>query len=157
METSLYPENQPETISGELENLLDQSVPDTVGRGLRFANYIVDLILIYAISIVIVAFSSIYGTKPSQAEYYLIFYSSFLTYYAFTEAIFRRSFGKLCTGTIVIKSDASPLTFKDVLLRSLSRIVPFEPLSALVTPWHDKWTNTTVVKKAALYKKPTLY
>jgi hypothetical protein len=44
------------------------------------------------------------------------------------------------------------MSAKTVLLRTLCRIVPFEPFSAFGGhPWHDKWTRTYVidVKKTA--------
>jgi hypothetical protein len=39
------------------------------------------------------------------------------------------------------------LTFKDALLRSLCRLIPFEVFSGFGVPWHDSLTNTMVVKK----------
>jgi uncharacterized RDD family membrane protein YckC len=60
-----------------------------------------------------------------------------------------RSLGKWITGTVAVRLDGNTINWKDAFLRSLSRIVPFEPFSALgYAPWHDKWTETTVVKKA---------
>ena len=55
--------------------------------------------------------------------------------------------GKLLTGTKAIRVDGLQMTFKDVVIRSLSRIVPFEVFSGLGDkPWHDSWSRTMVVK-----------
>jgi uncharacterized RDD family membrane protein YckC len=75
-------------------------------------------------------------------------YFNYLVYYTFTEAAFKGyTIGKLLTGTRAIRKDGENITFKDAILRSLSRIVPFEVFSALGDePWHDAWTKTTVIK-----------
>jgi uncharacterized RDD family membrane protein YckC len=58
-----------------------------------------------------------------------------------------RTLGKLITGSKAVREDGTSLTWKDACLRSLSRMVPFEPFSALGgAPWHDRWTKTTVVR-----------
>lgn len=72
------------------------------------------------------------------------------------ELIFKgRSAGKFITGTKAVNEDGTYMQPKTILLRSLSRAVPFDQLSALGSPphpWHDKWTKTYVidVKKTAL-------
>ena len=73
---------------------------------------------------------------------------NYLIYYTFCELAFKGyTLGKLITGTKAIRNDGQPLMFKDTLLRSLSRMVPFEVFSGFGDkPWHDSWTNTTVVK-----------
>jgi hypothetical protein len=56
--------------------------------------------------------------------------------------------GKLITGTRAIREDGVELNFKDAFLRSLSRLVPFEPFSIWSGNgiWHDSWTKTMVIK-----------
>lgn len=77
----------------------------------------------------------------------LIAYFNYIVYYTFCEKLFRGyTLGKLITGTRAIRSDGQELSFKDALLRSLCRIVPFEVFSGFSYPWHDRWTNTTVIK-----------
>lgn len=69
-------------------------------------------------------------------------------YYPFFEAVFGTTPGKIITGSIVVKEDGSKVRLKDALGRTFSRIVPFEPFSFLGKSggWHDKWTETKVVK-----------
>lgn len=71
-----------------------------------------------------------------------------LSYTLIEGASHGRTVGKLITRTQVVREDGSPITLKDAFLRSLCRIVPFEPFSGFTEePWHDTWTRTTVVKK----------
>jgi uncharacterized RDD family membrane protein YckC len=59
-----------------------------------------------------------------------------------------RTLGKLITGTAAVKDDGTALTFKDVLLRSVCRLIPFEPISILFGGfWHDTLAHTMVIKK----------
>jgi uncharacterized RDD family membrane protein YckC len=79
---------------------------------------------------------------------YIVGIFNYLFYYTICEKAFKGyTLGKLLTGTRAIREDGEELTFKDALLRTLSRIVPFEVLSALGgSPWHDAWTKTRVIK-----------
>jgi uncharacterized RDD family membrane protein YckC len=78
----------------------------------------------------------------------LIGYLNYIIYYTLCEKLFKgRTLGKLITGTRAIRQDGKELSFKDALLRSLSRCVPFEFFSGFNTlTWHDSWTNTMVIK-----------
>lgn len=79
---------------------------------------------------------------------YLLAILNYTIYYTFCEKFFRGyTLGKLITGTRAIREDGKELTFRNALLRSLSRMVPFEPFSAFGGyPWHDTWTKTKVIK-----------
>jgi uncharacterized RDD family membrane protein YckC len=79
---------------------------------------------------------------------YLMGVVNYIVYYTLSEKLFKGyTLGKLITGTRAIREDGGELTFKDALLRSLSRIVPFEAFSGLGdVPWHDRWTKTMVIK-----------
>ncbi len=73
-----------------------------------------------------------------------------LLYYAPMEYYTGRSLGKLLTKTYVVSMDGSKPTFKQIFLRSLARVIPFEPFSFLgknSRGWHDKWTSTQVCYK----------
>jgi len=79
---------------------------------------------------------------------YIFSVVNYLIYYTFCEKVFRGyTLGKLISGTRAVRQDGEELTFKDAILRSLVRLIPFEPFSALGRkPWHDTWTKTMVVK-----------
>ena len=78
----------------------------------------------------------------------LIAYLNYIIYYTLCEKLFRGyTLGKLITGTRAIRQDGGELTFRNALLRSLSRCVPFEVFSGFSTlTWHDSWTDTMVIK-----------
>jgi len=79
---------------------------------------------------------------------YMIIIVNYLVYYTLCEKLLRgQTLGKLITGTKSLRTDGEELTFKDALLRSLCRLVPFEVFSGFGVPWHDSWTKTIVVKK----------
>jgi uncharacterized RDD family membrane protein YckC len=128
--------------------------------GKRFANYIIDLIVFYALlfgSGVIIgllnpaAFDSIpeddnFGYNLLDRLLGLILYG---LYMFIVEALFKgKSLGKIITGTRAVNEDGSNISAKTALLRGLSRAVPFNAFSALGTPsypWHDKWSNSYVI------------
>jgi len=105
------------------------------------------LLLLLAVGIILSGGSA--DDLPDQPGlYYLIGYSSVILYASIMEAFNKgRTIGKLITGTYAVRNNGQPLDFGTALKRSFCRIVPLEPFSGFGTPWHDKWTDTTVVKK----------
>ncbi len=78
---------------------------------------------------------------------YVIILLNYLVYYTLCEKLVGgQTIGKLFTGTKAIRNDGEELTFKDALLRSLCRLIPFEAFSGFGVPWHDSLTNTMVVR-----------
>jgi len=150
--------------TGLLQEIEKEMYVDPVSPGVRFVNYIVDqlamLVFLFVITFIWVAVSVGKGQKPEdliiaqrttqgQLISYLVAIIITLLYYTIYEGATKgRTFGKMVTGTIAIKEDGRPFTFKDAFLRSLCRLIPFEALSALgYRPWHDSFTKTAVVKK----------
>lgn len=134
-------------------------------RGERFANYLIDnLFMRFALSYVTgMAVGSlgnaiapefmselVYGNNSMMNLLllgYVIAIFNYIIYYTLCEKLFKgQTLGKLITRTRAIRDDGEELTFKDALLRSLSRLVPFEPFSGFGDPWHDTWTKTMVIK-----------
>ncbi|MFT3846114.1 MAG: RDD family protein [Lacibacter sp.] len=130
---------------------------DYAGAGQRFLNYLIDLIAFYILNLIAGFFIGIlfaatgtpFGTE-GNAQLLLMFisFTLFVIYYTVFEGAKGKTLGKLITKTKVLTADGEPVTYKQAFLRSLSRLVPFEPLSAFfgLTMWHDQWTNTIVVK-----------
>ena len=133
--------------------------------GARFLNFLIDAILIqYGLAFITGAAIGlvIFSLFPDAAEAFYLGSNQFLVlgisyvigcvnyiiYYTFCEKVFNgKTLGKLITGTKAIREDGTPLTFRDAILRSLSRIVPFEAFSGFGGhPWHDGWTKTLVIK-----------
>jgi uncharacterized RDD family membrane protein YckC len=74
-----------------------------------------------------------------------------LGYHFLFEVTLGRTPGKFLTGTRVVSADGGRATAGQILGRTLARYVPFEPFSFLFggnppSGWHDKWSNTRVVK-----------
>lgn len=150
-----------EEITPQEDILRDEQLPweqQDASTGQRFANYIIDIICFYAVLFVGAMFAA--AIIPGAAEFFagmedtnsivdrivsLILYGIFM---ALTEAIFKgRTLGKLITRTKAIRINGEPISFYDAFMRGLSRMVPFEALSGFSGhPWHDKWTDTRVVK-----------
>jgi len=133
-------------------------------RGERFANYLIDnLLMRFALSYLtgmIVGKIGVAVAPEFMARLiyennmmnllllsYLIAIFNYIIYYTLCEKLFKgQTLGKLITKTKAIRADGEELTFKDALLRSLCRLVPFEAFSGFGDPWHDTWTKTMVVK-----------
>lgn len=151
------------TSTDILQDFTTDSALEDASTGMRFTNYLIDLVAFYVVTFVlgtlaywILAVNDIFlayfeeestsiGDKLIDRILGLILYAIF---YMVVEGFSKgRTLGKLITKTKVVHTEGRPLNFKDYVLRSLSRIVPFEQLSAFSGyPWHDKWTNTRVVK-----------
>lgn len=127
-------------------------------KGMRFLNYIIDLIvfyiLVFCISFVI-ALSSDGGGYEIETEsigstlmFNLFFLLVYAVYYGALEALTKgRTIGKFITRTKAVKEDGSDITPADAFKRGFSRAVPFEVFSGFADrPWHDSWTNTMVIK-----------
>ena len=150
------------------EHIFDESlvILNPASDGKRFLNYLVDylfmnFVLSFATDFLLTQIvgminpEMVYDLFVAQDTWDLIISSymfailNFLIYYTLCEKLFNgQTLGKLVTGTRAVRADGLPLTWKDAILRSLCRLIPFEPFSAFGgNPWHDSLTNTTVVTK----------
>ena len=167
MENSEYtvPE-QPDNTNAATDLFDEQELYVNATLGQRFLNFLLDnLFMNYVLSLAsgyafgfVMAYlfpefmQDVINDGESGLKYWLLVfmlsYFNYIIYYTICEKAFRGyTLGKLITGTRAIRIDGAELTFKDALLRSLSRLVPFEVLSALgARPWHDSWTDTRVIK-----------
>lgn len=130
--------------------------------GIRFANYIIDLISFYLLIIfwgVIVAIvnpqtieSLDYSSNDMGASLLdrLVTLILFGLYIGFMEAIFGgKTLGKFITGTRAVNDyEGTNISAITAFKRGFCRMVPFEPFSAFSGyPWHDKWTDTIVISE----------
>ncbi len=130
-------------------------------KGKRLGNYFIDTIVIMMIN-----FGFLFAIESSNASYSgqssllnsfnWIYYLLALFYYTICETIFDgKSLAKFITGTTVKRRDREEFGFKEAILRSLCRMIPFDALSFLGTDgkgWHDSITKTVVVDDK-LYKE----
>lgn len=121
--------------------------------GQRFIHYLIDIIACYVLQIgfAIILLSQGYTGNTSLADYAIAFISIFL-YYTIMEVAFQKTLGKMITNTRVVTLNGEKPTPKQILLRSLIRLIPFEFLSVFSSNsvmWHDSWVDLRVVKNKA--------
>lgn len=122
------------------------------GKGARFANYIIDIIGFYVLTFLVafVAASLAPGSfDPDSALFsYGLSFLVYFIYFTVFESSFGKTPGKFITRTHVVTEDGERPTTKNIMGRTLCRMIPFEPFSFLgsYTGWHDTISKTLVVK-----------
>jgi uncharacterized RDD family membrane protein YckC len=153
MNEELSPYKTPDSVLGEASNKFDEGYIDA-GLGVRFLNYIIDLCaaIVLAIPIIMLAYIILgevavdsFIDKTPDFLFGVIVLSP---YYIITEGLFGRTLGKLITRSCVVNEDGNNIGFKEALLRTLGRFIPFEIFSFFSDGrgWHDKLSKTHVVK-----------
>lgn len=120
----------------------------------RFCTFLADYAIYYLsciLTAVVVAIAL--GEQAIEGNnIYLISIPMFLVYYAGFEAALGRTPGKLIFGTRVVSNTGGAPSFGQVLGRTLSRFIPFEPFSVLFSTdgeamgWHDSIARTKVIR-----------
>lgn len=111
--------------------------------GDRLLHYVIDVISINAI----LSFGFLFGWLSENWTSTLIALSFSLIYYFVAEFYFGRTVGKLFTKCEVVNLNDGKASFGQILLRSILRFIPLEPLSFVFGGnWHDRWSHTKVVK-----------
>jgi len=123
----------------------------------RLINFLVDSILILIIFLALLYLAArliLESGIPSYLEIgrsYSIepfFLFIMFSYYLIFEGIFETTPGKLITKTKIIKHNGEKVRFGDLILRTLIRIIPFDPFSFLTKDsygWHDKLSKTRII------------
>jgi uncharacterized RDD family membrane protein YckC len=99
----------------------------------------------------------ILGSKPNDTQItiylaivYLFMLGAFPAYYIIFEYLFGATIGKFITGTRVVTVDGGKPGFGKILVRSFTRMLPFEPLSYFFGDkrlgWHDTFSGTRVIQ-----------
>jgi len=120
--------------------------------GIRFANFIIDQIMVIIIAIVAGVVIAVLSREVTEEESFadtLITYGLMFSYYAVMEGVWGRTVGKFITGTKVVNLRDGKASFGQACLRSLCRFIPFEAFSFLgnsASGWHDSIPKTRVVK-----------
>lgn len=137
----------------------------------RLANYLIDYaaqIAFGALIGTVIGLTAFFGENPvlsvignmTKIQEYIFGYVIALIYYNVTEIFLGRSIGKFITKTIIVLEDGTRPDYKTILMRTICRFIPFNPLSFLGTPsrgWHDKLSNTYVVKKQLFEEKREMF
>ena len=112
----------------------------------RFVNFLIDYIIISFVSFWIGFSSPETFSKPIAP--YFISIILIISYYLFFEGAFRTTIGKIITNSRVVSSDGTRADGTRIFERTLSRLIPFEPLSFLSkdkSGWHDNLSKTIVI------------
>ncbi|NOZ47920.1 MAG: RDD family protein, partial [Chlorobi bacterium] len=71
-------------------------------------------------------------------------------YYLILEGSFKTTIGKLITRTKLVQVNGENIHFFNVLIRTICRLIPFDPLSYLKdnpVGWHDSLSKTRLLNK----------
>jgi uncharacterized RDD family membrane protein YckC len=142
------------TVEKEQKQKVDSNV---VGSGIRFVNFIIDfiiwLILAFIISFIIGLLIPV--TAESQGILtlfvYVLFFGTFIAYYAIMEIKFQKTVGKFVTKTKVVKMNGEKPENGEIITRTFCRLIPFDRISFLFVKngIHDFLSKTKVVKDTA--------
>ncbi|KXX66796.1 RDD family protein [Flammeovirga sp. SJP92] len=118
----------------------------TVSRGIRFVHFLIDGFILQGLTYLV---NLIPVMELSQLFTFLLYplYCIFFEYY------FQLTPGKLISDTIVVDKQGEKPDLRTIILRTFTRLVPFEPFSCLGSNswgWHDRWTKTYVIQKKDL-------
>lgn len=137
-------------------------------REQRFLNFIFDFFVMHVIwigigtTIIIIgeitnnSFLSNWVESMNNLEKCLSFLLIIFLYYFLTEMYFSRTFAKYFTKTIVVTKDGTRPKMHLIIIRTLTRFIPFEGLTFLssnIRGLHDMFSYTYVVKKHEFNKK----
>jgi uncharacterized RDD family membrane protein YckC len=136
---------------------MEDSRLDLARQGVRAINMIVDMIsffilwLLFSLGLMLLGFNQTYvDEKGEQIPLIpmIIIVPTFWGYYILSEFLFQRTLGKLLTKTKVVAKTGAKPTFGQILGRTLSRSIPFEYLSFLVSVngIHDRLSGTRVIR-----------
>lgn len=126
------------------------------GNGKRFANFIIDTIVFYILSIVIGVFAGVFDpeileseTPASELILNLVFTLLFIIYSWAMESATGKTVGKYITRTKIVKPDGTRPTSINILGRSLCRLIPFDAFTYLSgnPGWHDSIPKIYVIEE----------
>ncbi len=128
---------------------------EPASAGKRFGNFFIDRVLINVILFGLISFMVDADLFESGIGLIFFLVALYLGYYCFFEIIMGQTPGKMITGTIVVKEDGSAPDGSSIFIRSISRLIPFEPFSFLGdgVGWHDTLSKTRVVDKSSVKRK----
>ena len=113
----------------------------------RLANFTVDS------SCVLFLFLALLRLLPAglvAVDYYrFVVLGVMFSYYILAELLFKRTLGKLFTSTHIVTTNDDMPTPSKLLLRTVLRFLPLEPLSLVFSrralAWHDRLSGTKVI------------
>lgn len=136
-------ENNFNLISGDKQSHL-------ASAGNRLMDLVVDSFFIYAFSILLTYFDMQHSSATEFTIFYFFLYTIVLSlgYYSLMEFFFQKSIGKFLTKCTVVNHDGTKPSIKQVIIRSIIRLLPFVWVSMLdgKIAYHDKISKTLVIQ-----------
>lgn len=124
----------------------------------RFINFIIDTVIIYASLYLLDWIATlcydqgyegllVWMYELSNIQYTLFSILVSIMYHGLMETFTMRTLGKYITNTKVVLRDGSKPNAKTILIRTLCREIPLDPLSYLNKSigWHDSLSKTLVI------------
>ncbi len=153
-----------------MEDILDQLVGEDLSqirfeeadKGKRLLTFVIDVIGYFIASIIVGLLLGVFmvasgredflSEEPSTISTLFDYLSGIIiitSYYTLQEYFLKgKTLGKFITGTRAVTVDNRPMDLTTTLIRSLSRVIPFEPFSFLGASdrgWHDRLSKTKVI------------
>ena len=130
---------------------IDQVDKKLAKTGVRFANYMIDSVSIWLVSMMLIlGFGAAgFNVQFSEMEFYLYYFLLTIIYYTIFETTTGKTLGKYITKTKVVTEDGFPPAIQNILGRTFARFIPFEPFSFFGSNvgWHDSISKTFVVSE----------
>jgi len=142
----------------------------------RFLNFFMDYIAQLLVFVIAFGIADSIAQNNNNKDFILNFMKNDIAKYTFTAAITlfyynvfeiftARTLGKLVTQTIVVDEYGEKPHHETILIRTLCRLIPFEPFYFIILyfmdkpsrGWHDSLSKTYVVKKWELDEKKRLF
>ena len=132
------------TIAKESVQRVDKGA---VGSGIRFLNFVIDLVAWFVIVFVLILPVVYFGVTQTWFGYVIGLFS-FVGYFALMEIKFQKTIGKFVTKTKVVKLDGGKPENSDIISRTFCRLIPFDRISFLFgkNGIHDFLSKTKVIK-----------
>ena len=150
LDTSYFRETSEKLILEKAKTQKAES--DSASSGLRFVNYLIDVIAGYLVAFLVAVLISIF--VPFDLAIYpmatiILLVASFFAYYIAMEVVFQKTLGKFITRTKVVTVNGQKPKEQDIILRTLYRMIPFDHISFLFTKngLHDNLSKTKVIKE----------
>lgn len=135
-----------DTIDEQLTSLKTDFIE--AGKRKRLVNFLIDYLLVYVYFGIVGSFTGVSDGHEVSFFVAITFLFVPMIYFLLSEVFYGKTVGKIVTKTRVVGVEGSKLGLKKVLIRTLVRIIPFEPFSFLGSNkgWHDRVSGTYVVE-----------
>ena len=159
MNDPINPYRLPDSVVGEgAEIVVEELVNASKWR--RLCTFLLDWGFRLALMFVMALPLGVFGSEATLArvenmtrvDEFVIGLTVLLLYYFVFETVWGRTPAKWILGTRVVDEQGRAPSRRQILGRTLTRVVPFEAFSLLLADdadargWHDRWSHTRVVR-----------